>query len=420
MEALLADRDNDAVLVMNVPTALASASDAAKAVAAAVREHRNRYASAEAGVRACGSATSGDAPAKLEAAGIPHYRSETDAVRGFMHLVRYREASERLMATPPSLPQDFAPDVAAARAVMRGALSPTAAPGSIRWRSRDLFAAYAIPIAPAVLARDAGRGRRGGDAAPRRRRHGRRQNPVARYRAQVRRRRRAPQPDQRTTRCTRRPPIFCARARAAKPDARITGVTVHPMIVRPKARELIAGIADDPTFGPVVVFGSGGTAVEVINDKALALPPLDLKLAHDLIARTRISRLLKAYRNVPAADVATPSRSFWSSWRSSPPTFPKIREIDLNPLLADETGVIAVDARVAVAPVEAANAAGPSGNPRFAIRPYPKEWERRHRLAATERAILVRPVRPEDEALYPPFLAACHARKTCVCDSLRR
>ena len=74
------------------------------------------------------------------------------------------------------------------------------------------------------------------------------------------------------------------------------------MIVRPKARELIAGIADDPTFGPVIVFGRGGTAVEVINDKALALPPLDIKLARELIARTRVSRLLKAYRDVPAAD----------------------------------------------------------------------------------------------------------------------
>ncbi len=74
----------------------------------------------------------------------------------------------------------------------------------------------------------------------------------------------------------------CAARR--KPEARIAGVTIHPMIVRPKARELIVGIADDPTFGPVIVFGRGGTAVEVIDDKALALPPLDLNLARDLIA----------------------------------------------------------------------------------------------------------------------------------------
>ena len=74
------------------------------------------------------------------------------------------------------------------------------------------------------------------------------------------------------------------------------------MILRPKARELIAGIADDATFGPIVVFGHGGTAVEIVNDKALALPPIDLKLARDLISRTRVARMLKAYRNVPAAD----------------------------------------------------------------------------------------------------------------------
>ena len=70
--------------------------------------------------------------------------------------------------------------------------------------------------------------------------------------------------------------------------------------MRPKARELILGLADDPTFGTVVVFGRGGTAVEIINDKALALPPLDLQLARDLIERTRVSRLLRAYRDVPA------------------------------------------------------------------------------------------------------------------------
>jgi acetyltransferase len=84
--------------------------------------------------------------------------------------------------------------------------------------------------------------------------------------------------------------------------------------------------------------------------------------------------------------------------------FPEIREIDLNPVLADETGVIAVDARVSVAPVER-HSRGISGNPRFAIRPYPTEWER-HINLRDGTAILVRPVRPEDEPLYPPFFAA--------------
>ena len=182
------------------------------------------------------------------------------------------------------------------------------------------------------------------------------------------------------------------RARPAKPDARITGVTVFPMIVRPKARELIVGLADDPTFGPVIVFGQGGTAVEVISDKALALPPLDLTLAHSLIARTRVSRILKAYRNVPAADEQAIALVLVKLSQLAA-DFPEIREIDLNPVLADETGVIAVDARVSVAPAEPSHR-GPAG--RFAIRPYPKAWER-HMTLPDGTKVFVRPVRPEDE-----------------------
>src|SRR5207245_9622229 len=92
-----------------------------------------------------------------------------------------------------------------------------------------------------------------------------------------------------------------ARARTLRPEARISGVMVQAMVVRAKARELILGLADDPTFGTVVVFGRGGTAVEIINDKALALPPLDLQLARDLIDRTRVSLCLCGYHAVPAA-----------------------------------------------------------------------------------------------------------------------
>jgi acetyltransferase len=82
---------------------------------------------------------------------------------------------------------------------------------------------------------------------------------------------------------------------------------------------------------------------------------------------------------------------------------PQVREVDLNPLLADEQGVIALDARVAIAPVAPVRP-GPAGNSRFAIRPYPKEWERPVTLRDGT-AVLIRPIRPEDEALYAPFFA---------------
>jgi acetyltransferase len=178
------------------------------------------------------------------------------------------------------------------------------------------------------------------------------------------------------------------------------GVTLQPMIVRPKAHELIVGIADDPTFGPIICFGTGGTGVEIINDKALALPPLDLKLAKDLIGRTRIARLLRGYRDVAPVDEDALALLLVKIAQLAA-DLPEVRDLDINPLLADASGLLALDARVAVAPLEA-KAKGP-GHPRFAVRPYPSEWEREVTLADGRR-ILVRPIRPEDEALYPEFL----------------
>ncbi len=398
MESLLADRDNDAILAMNVPTALASAPDAAKAVAAAVRENRNRLYPPKP-VLAVWVGDSGEAATELEAAEIPHYLSESDAVRGFMHLVRYRQAIDPLMETPPSLPQDFTPDVTAARNI----IAQTIAEGRTWLDPVEVFrllAAYSIPATPAILARSADEAAAaaapllagGGTVAVKI------LSPDIVHKSDVGGVRLHLTSEQAVREATA---DVLARAQTARPDARIAGVTVHPMILRPKARELIAGIADDPTFGPIVVFGSGGTAVEVIDDKAIGLPPLDMKLALDLIARTSISRLLKPYRNVPAADVPSVA-AILVKLAQLAADLPEIREIDLNPLLADENGVIAIDARVAIAPVDRTRRA-PSGHPRFAIRPYPKEWERRTALKDGI-PILIRPIRPEDERLYPPFL----------------
>jgi acetyltransferase len=398
LEALLEDDANDAVLVMNVPTALASPLDASKQVIAVTQRHRKaRYAPKP--VFAVWVGGSEAASQAFDAAEIPDYATESDAVTGFMHLARYKESRELLMATPPSLPEEFVPDLAAARPVIEAALADRRT-----WLDpielTKLFAAYGIAITPAVLARDPE------EAVAAARPHLAAGNAVVLkilspdivHKSEVGGVR---------LNLTSEPAVRQAaaeilqRARAAKPEARITGVTVFPMIVRPKARELIVGVADDPTFGPVIVFGQGGTAVEVISDKALALPPLDLALARRLIARTRVSRVLKAYRNVPAADEQAIALLLVKLAQLAA-DLPEIREIDLNPVLADETGVIAVDARVSIAPVEP-HRRGPSGHPRFAIRPYPKEWERNLTLADGMK-VFVRPVRPEDEPLYPPFL----------------
>jgi acetyltransferase len=174
------------------------------------------------------------------------------------------------------------------------------------------------------------------------------------------------------------------------------------MVVRPKAHELIVGIADDPTFGPVIAFGAGGTAVEVLDDKALALPPLDLKMANELIGRTRISRILRGYRDVPPVKIGDIALTLVKLAQLAADV-PQVRGLDINPLLADERGVLALDVRIAVAALEAEpKFKGPSYN-RFAVRPYPKEWEQ-HLQLHDDTKVFIRPVRPEDEDMLREFL----------------
>jgi acetyltransferase len=398
LEALLADDANDALLVLNVPTALASATQAAQAVVETVmRDRAERFRRKP--VFAVWIGDDATAAPLFEGAGIPNFATEADAVRGFMQLVRYREAQDELMETPDSLPKDFAPDAAAARAVVRAAIRD-----GREWLDplevNALLCAYDIPVAPVTLAETADEAAAaarpilagGGTVAVKV------LSPDIVHKSDIG----GVKLDLTTENAVRNAveDIF-ERAGRLKPGARVTGVTVQAMVRRPKARELIAGLADDPTFGPVVVFGRGGTAVEVINDKALALPPLDMKLAVDLIGRTRVSRILKAYRDVPAADEGAVALVLVKLAQLSA-DLPEVRELDINPFLADRDGVIAVDARVKVAPTSI-DPRKPPFNDRFAVRPYPKQWERTIRLR-DGREVFIRPVRPEDEALFFAFV----------------
>ncbi|HET9903128.1 MAG TPA: bifunctional acetate--CoA ligase family protein/GNAT family N-acetyltransferase [Xanthobacteraceae bacterium] len=397
LAALLADPENDAVLVLNVPTALASASAAAEAVAKVVQADRERAVRPKP-VFAVWLGEDETSRRAFESLGIPHYATEADAIGGFSHLVRYREAQDLLMETPDSLPHDFVPDVSAARAIVADALRENR-----EWIDplgvNRLLAAYDIPVAPIVLAETAEAAAaaarpilaEGGTVAVKI------LSPDIVHKSDVGGVRLDLANEQAVHRAAA---DILRQAAELRPDARIAGVMVQAMVRRPKARELIAGIADDPTFGPVIVFGRGGTAVEVINDKALALPPLDLKLAETLIARTRVSRILKAYRNVPAAEERA-VRLVLVKLSQLAVDVPEIRELDINPLLADQDGVIAVDARVRIAPLMGERHG--AGHPRFALRPYPKEWERTA-WTKDNRRLLIRPVRPEDEGLFVEFL----------------
>jgi acetyltransferase len=189
------------------------------------------------------------------------------------------------------------------------------------------------------------------------------------------------------------------RLAAAGREGELDGFTIQPMVVRPKAHELIAGISTDAAFGPTLLFGAGGTSVEVVNDTATAILPIARAGALDLIGRTRVAKLLAGYRDRPPADHEA-IVDVLTALSQLVTDIPAISAIDINPLIAGADGVIALDARVEIEP---GRVDVPAPNPRLAIRPYPSDAATHASLSGRE--FLIRAIRPEDAALYPEFLA---------------
>lgn len=391
LQVVCADRNVDALLVLNCPTAIASQADAASAVAETLKDRRD--------VSVLTSWLGGDDAERarriFSESRIPTYDTPAQAVRAFMHLVNYRRNQEMLTETPPSIPQEFTPDRDAAKAVIDMVIAEKRA-----WlnevEAKQVLAAYQIPVPTIKTAADPDDAARiaaelatavvlkilspdilhksdvGGVALDL-------VGPRAVHEAAEH---------------------MHERIREQAPDAHIQGFTVQPMVGRPGAYELLLGVTEDAQFGPLLLFGQGGTAVEVIGDTASALPPLNMHLAREAISRTRIHKLLGGYRDRPAANMEAISLALIKVSQLVI-DFPEIREMDVNPLLADEYGVVALDARMRV------EATTQAPEQRLSIRPYPKELEEEIHLG-DGRTLLLRPVVPEDE----PQLQAGFAKLT--------
>jgi acetyltransferase len=182
------------------------------------------------------------------------------------------------------------------------------------------------------------------------------------------------------------------------PDATISGVTIERMHRSPNGRELMIGIIRDPVFGPVISFGSGGTAVEVMGDSAISLPPLNHRLSHDLIQRTKVAKLLGEFRHMPSIDMDDLVDTLLAV-SSMACELPWIQEMDINPVIADENGAVAVDARIVVGYPK------PSTDrySHLAIHPYPTHLVRKLQLNDGS-DIVVRPIRPEDAEMEDRFV----------------
>jgi len=388
----LSDPDCDAVLAINCPTALASSTEIAQRV---ISTWQAAQPTKPLITNWLGSNAVADARRLFGEAGVATFETPGAAVRGYMHLVRYGRAQDELTRTPPALPKGEAPDIATAAAVIDDALRAGRTILS-EIEGKALIAAYGIPVVPTLTAGDPEGTRRIAERLLAD--HGSLALKILSDDISHKSDAGGVVLDLTSAEAVHGAAVtMLARLRTALPRARIAGFTLSPMIKRPRAHELIAGITVDATFGPLVMFGAGGTAVEVIADTSLALPPLDIKLAKDLIAGTRIAKLLAGYRDRKAADLDAIALAL-VRLSALACRHREIREIDINPLLADETGVIALDARVRIADERA----GP--RPALSIKPYPEAWEKRIGAGATP-ALLLRPIRPEDEALYAAFLS---------------
>jgi acetyltransferase len=163
-------------------------------------------------------------------------------------------------------------------------------------------------------------------------------------------------------------------------------------------RELMIGVIRDPVFGPVISFGSGGTTVEIMGDSAVSLPPLNRRLAVDLVNRTKVSRMLGKFRQMPAVDIDLLTGVLLSV-SAMACELPWLREMDINPLIIDENGIVAVDARIVV------DYPKPSTDPynHLAIHPYPSHFVKKAQLNdGTD--IVIRPIRPEDADMEAKFV----------------
>jgi len=384
---LLRDENADAVLALKCPTAITTGEDVARQVIAA-------HAGSRRSLLTCwlGEDDAKRARALFAAARVPTYFTPERAVHAFIDLLSWRRNQTTLMQTPPSIPEAFVPDAEAARAVIGRALAE-----GREWLSeaeaKAVLSAYRIPV---VTTRTAGDPQAAAIVAAS---LGGRVvlkilSPDILHKSDVG----GVALDLRAPAAVRdAAEAMLERVRRRAPDARIEGFTIQPMFDRPGAFELIVGASEDPQFGPVILFGHGGTATQIIDDKALALAPLNMHLAREAMARTRVYGQLVGFRGRPAACIDDIALTLIKVAQLMV-DIPEVLELDINPLLADEFGVLALDARLR------AHEVGPEGDRRLAIRPYPNQLEEQVSLP-DGRNFLVRPVRPEDEPAFQDLFA---------------
>ncbi len=386
--ACLEDKAANGVLVMLTPQAMTEPTEVAKGVIETAKKTKKP-------VLTCwmGEVQVGEARDLFTENGVPTFPNPEPSVEAFSYLSNYEESQKLLMQVPGPRDVEKRPDIDGARLIIEGALSEGRRTLGTA-ESKAILTAFGIPTLPSMEARTANEALVAAQTVG---------FPVA---MKIN----SPQITHKSDVGGVRLNIGTAhdvrsvfnqmvsQAKEVNPDADIRGVTVEHMYHRSHGRELLVGVFRDPVFGPVVTFGAGGTTVEIMRDRAVALPPLNTFLAEDMIQRTRIAGLLGEFRNMPPVD-RDEIISVLLKISGLVCELPHVKELDINPLMADPEGALALDARIVVDYPEPHS--GRYGH--VAIHPYPAHLESKFQLPdGTD--ITIRPIRPEDAEIEQAFI----------------
>jgi len=388
IEALSKAPQVDGILAIYSPKMGADGDAVASAIAG-----YNRHVSKPLLTCWMGDATVGDARKILNDAAIPTFRTPEAAVGAFGSIASFYQNQQLLQQTPPPLSDLSKPDVEGARLLIESVLAERRKVLT-EMESKALLAAFHIPVTKTILARSANEAimiatQLGFPVALKI------DSPDISHKSDVQ------GVALNILNATSVRDSYLEMIQAVtklQPNARINGVTIQNMSNQKRGREVCVGLVTDEPFGPVIAFGAGGTMIELINDRAMELPPLNQFLARRLIERSRVAETLGAWRGAPAANIDALEQILL---RVSEMVceLPQLREMDINPIIVDESVALAVDARIVV------DNASPSARHynHLAILPYPSQYQQLCMLAGGGEYI-VRPVHPDDASMLQNFV----------------
>ncbi|TVP91131.1 MAG: bifunctional acyl-CoA synthetase/GNAT family N-acetyltransferase [Thioalkalivibrio sp.] len=390
LEACLADPGVDGVLAMLTPQAMTDSDASAEAVIGSARGSSHGKT-----VLACwmGGKQVEKGRDLFSKKGLPHFITPEASVEALAYLTAHRANQRLLMQVPGPLSDRSPADVEGARMIIETALAEGRRTlGTME--SKAVLAAFRIPVTQTVQAHTASEALVAAStmgyplamkiASP----DITHKSDVGGVRLNIT-----------TAESVRKSfQAMMQEAAEARPQARLEGVTLERMYRSHYARELMVGVMRDPVFGPVISFGSGGTSVEVLQDRAVALPPLNETIIRGLIGRTRVARMLKRFRHMPAVDAVALEQVLLRVSEMAC-ELPEVAELDINPLIVDAEGLAAVDARIVVDHPSA----GAAPYAHMAIHPYPshlvEDWP-----MADGHTLTIRPIRPEDAQIEQTFV----------------